>query len=271
MKLEYIKHTLNDYMYEIVAKYSDEIQDVSSFALVTWDSDMTTENLQSNKSDSVMINLQPSDVNPESKVSEPIELKPKSISNFAEFQNANIARLSEAINGKSAEEAIAYLNSVQEAFAFEIWERKEKSWAAETLKSQIKKSVEAEKGKILPDYNPANLSKTTRTKKAKTSSEQNTDKTIALFMKLGISEDDAKAAIAKTIADTFKMSSDKVIPDVESKPKFNTCSKCKALNPIGMNECMICKSNLRVCEYCDSITIDKDSKTCETHKSENKK
>lgn len=234
---------------------------------------MTTENLQSNNSSGVTINLSPSDVNPstQSNGSEIKPLEPKSISNFAEFQNANIARLSEAIAGKSSEEAIAYLNSVQEAFAFEIWERKEKSWAAETLKSQIKKSVETEKGKILPDYNPANLSKTTRTKKVKTSSEQSSDKTIAMFMKLGISEDDAKAAIAKTIADTFKMSSDKLIPDVESKPKFNTCSKCKALNPLSMSECMICKGNLRVCEYCDSITMDKDSKTCEAHKNEGKK
>jgi len=188
-----------------------------------------------------------------------------SIDSFEKFQQSNIMKLSEAIAGKSPQESIQYLNDVQEAFAFEIWERKEKSWSAELLKNQIKKSVDSEKTKILPSYDPSLLSKTSRPKKIKTSSEQSKDKTIAMFAKLGISPEDAQLAIKSMISQTYEMASAKQLPKVA---EFKKCPKCSALNPSSLNECMICKTNIKECEYCKEFTSSKESKTCSEHKNE---
>lgn len=189
-----------------------------------------------------------------------------SIASFEDFQNANIARLSEAIADKTPMEAIAYLNQVQEGFAFEIWERKEKSFAAELLKNQIKKTVESEKGKILPSYSPENLSGPKRPKKIKSETESTKDKTLQLFMKAGISQSDAEAMIAKSLKETFEKGLNKLsIPATETK--YRKCPKCNGLNPMTLTECMICKTNIKECEYCSNFTTAKESKTCKVHDS----
>lgn len=173
------------------------------------------------------------------------------ITSFADFQNANIARLSEAIEGKTPQEAIDYLNQVQERFAFEIWERKEKSWAAEHLKNEIKAKVEKRKGEILPSYQPEKLSGVKRSKKIKTESENTKDKTVALFTKMGISAADADAAIKKMMAETFQLASGKVSTPDTSKPLPVKCPKCNAFILAG-NRCMICKTEVLECEVCGS-------------------
>jgi len=189
------------------------------------------------------------------------------IKSFEDFQNANIQRLSEAIAGKSSQEALEYLSGVIEGFAFEIWEKKEKSWAAEVLKNQIKKTVEVEKSRILPDYNPANLSKVSRKSKSKTGSEVKGDKTIALFGKLGISEADAADAIKKMLAQTFEMGLGKHSTPVS---KFKICTKCKAMNTESMTNCMVCSTSLEVtqpteCEFCKNPRIQGQS-YCTDHR-----
>lgn len=242
--------------YELIAKISDS-QSVSNLFISCWESkSMDT------KDDAPVIDSAIQS-NQDNKIPEK-----GSIDSFEAFQNANIQRLSEAIAGKSGQEAIEYLNGIQEAFAFEIWERKEKSWAAELLKNQIRKTVESEKSKILPSYSPELLSKTSKTRKsAKLDHKDAKDKTIALFMKSGISESDAMELIAKTIRQTYEMGLGKVSTPAPSTT-FKKCVKCNALNPVGMNECMICKSNIKECEYCSSYTISKDDKTCEAHANE---
>lgn len=261
--------------HELVAKFSDSDNQVSSIAIQSWESNLMTENLPSN---TILDNAQHLDSSTQSDISTPALTSDTTITDnseptvidkitsFAEFQNANIQRLSEAIEGKTPIQALEYLENVIEGFSFEIWERKEKSFAAEILKNQIRKTVDAEKHKILPDYNPSNLSKTSRPKKVKTSSEVSSDKTIALFQKMGISESDAAEMIKKTISQTYEKGLSKLsIPSNLDKPTFRKCSKCSALNPVSMTECMICKTNLKECEYCSNVTKDKDSKTCSEH------
>lgn len=196
------------------------------------------------------------------------EIKADSIKTFADFQTANIQRLSEAIKDKTPQQALEYLNEIQEAFNYEIWLNKEKSWAAETLKGLIKKSVETEKHKILPEYNPANLSKVSRAKspKIKTVGKTKEDSSIALFKALGISEADAKIAIEEMRADSFKKGLANNNPKVE-EPKYKECPKCSALNPLEFGDCMICGTNVRECEFCSNFTTSKDSKVCKGHDS----
>lgn len=250
--------------HSLVVKYTDSENQVSSFSIQSWESNLMTENLQSINGGTPS-NPSNSSNQDTSNIEDTTQL-PK-ITSFAEYQNANITRLNEAIEGKSAEESLKYLESIIETFSFEIWERKEKSFAAEVLKNQIKKTVDAEKHKILPDYDPTKLSKTSRPKKIKTSSETSTDKTIALFMKMGISESDATEMIKKSIAQTYEKGLSKLpsVTEPEIKAKFKKCWKCNGFNTPDMNECMLCKSNLRECEYCNSVTTSKDSKTCKDH------
>ena len=247
--------------YELQFKIADK-ESTSNIFISSWESVMS-ESTSEQSNDAPVLE-------PASNTNQDIKIPNKgSIDSFEAFQNANITRLSEAITGKSGPEAIEYLNGVQEAFAFEIWERKEKSWAAELLKNQIKKTVDAEKSKILPSYDPTLLSKVSKPRKIKTSSEATKDKTIALFMKSGISQADAEAMIAQTIKQTYEMGLGKISTPSPSTT-FKKCLKCSALNPSNMNECMICKNNIKECEYCSSYTMDKDSKTCEAHKNEGK-
>lgn len=253
--------------HELIAKYADSLGSVSSFSLSSWESNLMTENLPSIV---IPLNVDNAQHGGQSIVeTNNTETQLPKITSFAEYQNSNIQRLSEAIEGKSGEEALKYLESVIETFSFEIWERKEKSFAAEILKNQIKKTVDTEKRKILPDYDPSLLSKTSRPKKIKTSSETSNDKTIALFMKMGISESDAQEMIKKSIAQTYEKGMSKLpsVSEPEIKAKFKKCWKCNGFNTPNMNECMLCKSNLRECEYCNSITTSKDSTTCKDHDS----
>lgn len=190
-----------------------------------------------------------------------LQLDANSLKTFGDFQTANIERLSEAVKGMSKEEAIEYLEGVIRGFTFEIWERKEKSFAASVLQNQIKNQVEKEKRNILPEYNPANLSKVTRKIK------EGKDKNVAGLVKtLGISEFEAENLIKNMVSDTFKKGLGNSSVPIETS--FKDCPKCKAFNRASSLECMICGGNLRVCDYCKEISTSKESGTCENHKDE---
>jgi hypothetical protein len=171
------------------------------------------------------------------------------ITTFAEFQTSNIKAFGDEIVGMSAEEALAHLQKITDRFDYEIWERKEKSWAAETLKNQIRKTVESEKRKILPDYDPKKLSAPSKTKH-KTEAEETKDKTIKMFQKMGISASDAESLIKKTLAQTYEIASAKLEP---AKVSFKVCPKCKGYNPLANDKCMICKTALLTCEACPNV------------------
>jgi hypothetical protein len=172
-----------------------------------------------------------------------VDMEANSIKSFADFQNANIARLRDAVMGKSGEEALAYLQEVIEGFAFEIWERKEKSWAAQVLINEIKKTVETEKQKILPEYNPANLSKATRrTKAIPTSAEEKKTKTVKMLEKLGISAADAEQAIKDMMAQTFQHGLGNT--STPATDTFNKCKHCGAFNSKDMKNCMVCQETI---------------------------
>lgn len=203
------------------------------------------------------------------------ETEHKKISTFADFQNANIARLRDVIVGKSAEESLEYLQGVIESFTFEIWERKEKSYAAEILKNEIKKKIDIEKNKILPDYDPSALSKINRKGKAKkepTVRESKEEKLIKLFMSTGLSRDDAETEMRKLVDTSLTQTYEKGL-GVSSEPAkaevFQMC-KCGALNFTKADRCMICNNWLVECEFCKNVS-EPDTKRCLEHKLEGKK
>lgn len=211
----------------------------------------------------------------EANMSDKTEDDRKKISTFAEFQNANIARLRDVIVGKSAEESLEYLQGVIESFSFEIWERKEKSYAAELLKNEIKKRIDVEKGKILPDYDPKALSKITRTAKAKkepTVRETKEEKLIKLFMVSGLSRDDAESEMRKLVDTSLAQTYEKGLgssSEPEKAEVFQTCA-CGAMNFTKSDRCMICNAWLVECEFCKNIS-EVDTKRCLEHKLEGKK
>jgi len=195
---------------------------------------------------------------------------------FADFQNANIARLRDVIVGKTAEESLEYLQGVIESFSFEIWERKEKSYAAELLKQEIKKKIDAEKQKILPDYNPANLSKINRkakgAKKEPSERETKEEKLVKLFMSTGLSRSDAEDEMRKLVDTSLSQTYEKGLGNSSepAKTEQHQMCKCGALNFMKSDRCMICNTWLKECEFCKNVS-EPDSKTCAEHKNEVKK
>jgi hypothetical protein len=211
----------------------------------------------------------------EANMSDKTEEQQKKISTFADFQNANISRLRDVIQGKTAEESLEYLQGVIESFSFEIWERKEKSYAAELLKNEIKKKIDVEKGKILPDYNPAALSKISRTAKAKkepTVRETKEEKLIKLFMVSGLSRDEAEGEMRKLVDTSLSQTYEKGL-GTSSEPakteEYQIC-KCGAFNFTKSDRCMVCNTWLVECEFCKNLS-EVDTKRCLEHKLEGKK
>lgn len=200
----------------------------------------------------------------------------KQIKYFADFQNANIARLRDVIVGKTAEESLEYLQGIIESFSFEIWERKEKSYAAERLKNEIKKKIDIEKSKILPDYDPTALSKISRTAKAKKEPsvrETKEEKLIKLFMVSGLSRDEAEGEMRKLVDTSLSQTYEKGL-GASSEPakteQYGICPECKAFNFTKADRCMVCNAWLVECEFCKNLS-EVDTKRCLEHKNEGKK